>query len=156
MDQKRSSISRTNRKLIYLADALLILGLLSYSAIRLILDKTRSPSVVANQPVWIEQRFFWLNIAEKILAICKTLYLWASIWLICRLAKENMEFSFKMLAVYFIAQAMLMIFCTVPFGLLDYTYFENYIFPLPNLFFAVLELMLLSAATLLRKRKPKC
>ncbi len=131
MKNNESSNMSIGKKTILLLDGVLLVGLLSYSILFFTLNKILNPANLLEE--LIEQRIFWRDLSEKILALCGVIYLVGHICALYYARKKKVHFSLKSLTLYFFLQIGIMIACVVPFGLLDRTYFFDYLFPLWNI-----------------------
>lgn len=128
-----------------LLDGFLLVGLLSYSIFFFTLNMTLNPADLSGESgELIAQRFYWRDLSEKILAVCGVIYLIGHICVISYARKKKISFSLKALTVYFFIQIGIMIACVVPFGLLDRTFFWDYLFPLWSLLILTSLLFLVS------------
>ena len=146
MENNTSSTMSTGKKLLLLFDSFLLVGLLFYAILFFTLNKILNPANLLEE--LIEQRIFWRDLSEKILALCGVIYLVGHICALYYARKKKVHFSLKSLTLYFFLQIGIMIACVVPFGLLDRTYFFDYLFPLWSLLILTSLLFLVSLFTL--------
>jgi hypothetical protein len=148
--RKRNPCTNDNHrpKIIVLFDIILMLGLLSYAVVFYVINKTLTPSDVSGGYIIAEQHLFWRAVAEKICALCGVIYILGHIFAIYHSMKQKIKFSLKELALYFFIQIGIMLVCVIPFGLLDRTYFFDYIFPLYSIIGTALLLFVVSIFTI--------
>lgn len=146
-------IDNRRKSIVIVLDIFLILGLLSYAVIFFIINKTMNPTDISSSYVAVETRIFWREVAEKIYAACSGIYILGHILVIWNAAIQKICFSFKSVAIYFFAQLGIMFLCVVPIGIFDYTYFNDYLFPLKNMVVLLLLLFGISLLTVYAKSK---
>ena len=150
MKNNESSNMSIGKKTILLLNGVLLVGLLSYSILFFTLNKILNPANLLEE--LIAQRFYWRDLSEKILALCGVIYLVGHICALYYARKKKVHFSLKALTVYFFIQIGIMIACVVPFGLLDHTYFFDYLFPLWSLLILTSLLFFVSLFTLANRK----
>lgn len=150
MKNNESSNMSIGKKTILLLNGVLLVGLLSYSILFFTLNKILNPANLLEE--LIEQRIFWRDLSEKILALCGVIYLVGHICALYYARKKKVHFSLKSLTLYFFLQIGIMIACVVPFGLLDRTYFFDYLFPLWNILMITVFLFLVSLFMLVNRK----
>lgn len=150
MKNNESSNMSIGKKTILLLNGVLLVGLLSYSILFFTLNKILNPANLLEE--LIEQRIFWRDLSEKILALCGVIYLAGHICALYYARKKKVHFSLKALTLYFFLQIGIMIACVVPFGLLDRTYFFDYLFPLWNILMITIFLFFISLFMLVNRK----
>ena len=150
MKNNTSSTMSTGKKLLLLFDSFLLVGLLFYAILFFTLNKILNPANLSGE--LIAQRFYWRDLSEKILALCGVTYLIGHVCVLWYARKKNVHFSLKALTVYFFIQIGIMIACVVPFGLLDHTYFFDYLLPLWSLLILTSLLFFVSLFTLANRK----
>lgn len=150
MKNNTSSTMSTGKKLLLLFDSFLLVGLLFYAILFFTLNKILNPANLSGE--LIAQRFYWRDLSEKILALCGVIYLVGHICALYYARKKKVHFSLKSLTLYFFLQIGIMIACVVPFGLLDRTYFFDYLFPLWNILMITVFLFFVSLFMLVNRK----
>lgn len=150
MKNNESSNMSIGKKTILLLNGVLLVGLLSYSILFFTLNKILNPANLLEE--LIAQRIFWRDLSEKILALCGVIYLVGHICALYYARKKKVHFSLKSLTLYFFLQIGIMIACVVPFGLLDRTYFFDYLFPLWNILMITIFLFFISLFMLVNRK----
>ena len=150
MKNNTSSTMSTGKKLLLLFDSFLLVGLLFYAILFFTLNKILNPANLSGE--LIAQRFYWRDLSEKILALCGVIYLVGHICALYYARKKKVHFSLKALTLYFLIQISIMIASVVPFGLLDRTYFFDYLFPLWNILMITVFLFFVSLFMLVNRR----
>lgn len=143
-------INHKQKNILLLLDGFLLIGLLSYAILFFTLNKILNPANLLEE--LIEQRIFWRDLSEKILALCGVIYLVGHICALYYARKKKVHFSLKSLTLYFFLQIGIMIACVVPFGLLDRTYFFDYLFPLWNILMITVFLFFVSLFMLVNRK----
>ena len=143
-------INHKQKNILLLLDGFLLIGLLSYAILFFTLNKILNPANLLEELV--EQRIFWRDLSEKILALCGVIYLVGHICALYYARKKKVHFSLKSLTLYFFLQIGIMIACVVPFGLLDRTYFFDYLFPLWNILMITVFLFFVSLFMLVNRK----
>ncbi len=119
----------TNQKRFVIGlNTLLMLGLVAYSAINLILNKTIDPYRLTGEVTEaVKTRVYWIDLSNTILSVCLTIYFLGSIILLYNWTKKKVSFSYKSVFLYFISQIAIMFFGIVPFALFDNeNFYGNY------------------------------
>lgn len=150
---RTNMLCRMNHKqknILLLLDGFLLIGLLSYAILFFTLNKILNPANLSGE--LIAQRLFWRDLSEKILALCGVTYLAGHICALCYARKKKVHFSLKALTLYFLIQISIMIASVVPFGLLDRTYFFDYLFPLWNILMITIFLFFISLFMLVNRK----
>ena len=150
MKNNTSSTMSTGKKLLLLFDSFLLVGLLFYAILFFTLNKILNPANLSGE--LIAQRFYWRDLSEKILALCGVIYLVGHICALYYARKKKVHFSLKSLTLYFFLQIGIMIACVVPFGLLDRTYFFDFLFPLWNILMITVFLFFVSLFMLVNRK----
>ena len=114
-----------NKKIILILDVLLFVGLLVYSVIFLIINKSLNPATIAGNDIHIR----W-QAAETIFTVCSFVYVIGHILIIYSFASRRISASLRTIFLYFTTQVGLMFLCTVPFAVFDLSFFGDYIFPI--------------------------
>ncbi len=143
-------MNHKQKNILLLLDGFLLIGLLSYAILFFTLNKILNPANLLEE--LIEQRIFWRDLSEKILALCGVIYLVGHICALYYARKKKVHFSLKSLTLYFFLQIGIMIACVVPFGLLDRTYFFDYLFPLWNILMITVFLFFVSLFMLVNRK----
>lgn len=150
MKNNTSSTMSTGKNLLLLFDSFLLVGLLFYAILFFTLNKILNPANLSGE--LIAQRFYWRDLSEKILALCGVIYLVGHICALYYARKKKVHFSLKALTLYFLIQISIMIASVVPFGLLDRTYFFDYLFPLWNILMITVFLFFVSLFMLVNRK----
>lgn len=112
-------------------DFLLVFGLLVHSIIFLVINRTISPSEIIGSNIEIvRDRLFWRQIAEALVGVCGISFCIGNIFLVWMIIRSHKIVSLKMIFLYFATRVLLMGICTIPFGLFDLFFLEDYIFPI--------------------------
>lgn len=143
-------MNHKQKNILLLLDGFLLIGLLSYAILFFTLNKILNPANLLEE--LIEQRIFWRDLSEKILALCGVIYLVGHICALYYARKKKVHFSLKSLTLYFLIQISIMIASVVPFGLLDRTYFFDYLFPLWNILMITVFLFFVSLFMLVNRK----
>lgn len=143
-------MNHKQKNILLLLDGFLLIGFLSYAILFFTLNKILNPANLLEE--LIEQRIFWRDLSEKILALCGVIYLVGHICALYYARKKKVHFSLKSLTLYFFLQIGIMIACVVPFGLLDRTYFFDYLFPLWNILMITVFLFFVSLFMLVNRK----
>lgn len=143
-------MNHKQKNILLLLDGFLLIGLLSYAILFFTLNKILNPANLLEE--LIAQRIFWRDLSEKILALCGVIYLVGHICALCYARKKKVHFSLKALTLYFLIQISIMIASVVPFGLLDRTYFFDYLFPLWNILMITVFLFFVSLFMLVNRK----
>lgn len=117
-----------NKKIILILDVLLFVGLLVYSVIFLIINKSLNPATIAGNDIHI--RLMWRQAAETIFTVCSFVYVIGHILIIYSFASRRISASLRTIFLYFTTQVGLMFLCTVPFAVFDLSFFGDYVFPI--------------------------
>lgn len=143
-------MNHKQKNILLLLDGFLLIGLLSYAILFFTLNKILNPANLSEE--LIAQRLFGRDLSEKILALCGVIYLVGHICALYYARKKKVHFSLKSLTLYFFLQIGIMIACVVPFGLLDRTYFFDYLFPLWNILMITVFLFFVSLFMLVNRK----
>lgn len=120
-----------NRKRALQLDFLLAFGLVAYAVILLTINNIFDPTDHLGANIELaKQRFFWRELAEKVCTICGILYVCGNILMFCSAVKKQRFVSVADVCGYFVIQVSMMFLCVVPFGLFDFGFFGDYIFPI--------------------------
>ena len=112
-------------------DFLLVFGLLVHSIIFLVINRAISPSEIIGSSIEIvRDRLFWRQIAEALVGVCGISFCIGNIFLVWMIIRSHKIVSLKMIFLYFATRVLLMGICTIPFGLFDLFFLEDYIFPI--------------------------
>lgn len=143
-------MNHKQKNILLLLDGFLLIGLLSYAILFFTLNKILNPANLSGE--LIAQRLFWRDLSEKISGLCGVIYLAGHVCALCYARKQKVHFSLKALTLYFLIQISIMIASVVPFGLLDRTYFFDYLFPLWNILMITVFLFLVSLFMLVNRK----
>ena len=124
--------------------AILCIGLISYSLILFCTNKILSPVKIKMNSNLMEQRLYLRNLAEKIYSICLTIYTLGYILLIHNILINGYKIFITKLLSYFFWQIIFVLISVLPFALLDFSWFNDYIFPLRSLTILMLGLCIIS------------
>jgi len=118
-------------KCIRILDVILVIGLIAHSIIFLIINKSINPKELMG--IWNEEtmhmRLYWRQCAEIIFAVGGLVYCVGLVIVLWKSASKRVKIPLKDIVVYLIMQIITMLLSTVPFGLFDIMFFDDYIFP---------------------------
>ena len=134
------NLSRT-KKVLLLLDLVLIAGVLAHSVILLALNKSWDPQVVLGTE-HAAAYLGWRETEQKILSVCNLIYFVGHLVIWLGLIVKDQLPAFRYVLLYFAVQAGLLAIGTVPFGLFDRAYFGDYVFPVWNMVWELLLLLL--------------
>ena len=97
-----------NKKIILILDVLLFVGLLVYSVIFLIINKSLNPATIAGNDIHI--RLMWRQAAETIFTVCSFVYVIGHILIIYSFASRRISASLRTIFLYFTTQVGLMFY----------------------------------------------
>lgn len=119
---------KTLKRILLALNILLFAGLLAFSVIFFVTNKTWNPKINLNQGIDYEKRFFWRGTAEKIMLTCEKIHLYSH-WavLVLALGKKKILPAVK-LTLYYAALMILMLICIAPFFCLDADFRWDYVF----------------------------
>ena len=93
-----------NKKIILILDMLLFVGLLVYSVIFLIINKSLNPATIAGNDIHI--RLMWRQAAETIFTVCSFVYVIGHILIIYLFASRRISASLRTIFLYFTKKAL--------------------------------------------------
>ena len=112
-------------------DVILLLGLIAHSIILLIINKSINPTELMG--IWNEEtmhmRLCWRQCAEIIFATGGLVYCVGLVIVLWKSTRKRVKIPLKDIVIYLIMQIIMMFLSTVPFGLVDIMFFDDYIFP---------------------------
>ena len=117
------------KKFVFALTVFLVIGLLSHSIIFFVINKALNPAEISGQMELVQNRLAWRKTVETVFAFCSTIYCLGQIVLLCAEIKKKLLPPWRSIIAHFIAQVLLMLVCTVPFGILDADFLGDYLFP---------------------------
>ena len=123
---------QNNRKYLLILSAVLAVGLLAHSIIFFATNKAFDLAKIALQPEFAQHRLTWRNIAEVSFSICGTIYTLGHLWILFVETRKKSFPSQHNIIMHFIVQLLLVVACTLPFGLFDQIFLGDYLFPIWN------------------------
>lgn len=124
--------SQNTKKWMWTLSILLFVGLLGFSIMFFLLNKNIDPLDPANDIEILEQRFVWRERADLWLGVFLTLYLLGNVVLLYQILSKRIVLPIKSWSLYFVSQLAVMLAGSLPFGLLDRYFLQDYLLaPVP-------------------------
>lgn len=141
------------KKIILALDVTFIFGLIAYSVILLIINKTLNPLHLSGFDYEaIHQRFFWRWLAERIFSLCSLVYIAGHIGALCFTMKKKIPIPTGLVFFYFLIQIGISLLCVIPFALFHLDAWGDYLFLLWSVIIILFLLFLTFAIAILSKK----